>query len=953
MRPVKRETDTMKFTGERYVPEVRGNIELEHLHRYLQACEFAIGKDVLDIASGEGYGSAMLAHRSKTVIGVDISRDAVRHARGRYRLPNLDFKVGSCSEIPLATSCVDVVVSFETIEHHDDHHRMMQEVKRVLRPGGVLIISSPDKYHYSIEPGYSNEYHVRELYEHEFKELLATYFLNRAYFGQRIFYGSGIFPEETPTSFATYLSNQSGIVAVTGMPTPMYWIAVATDGEMPTLVAGVLEQPIEESDPLLAKSRLVADRESEIAYIKGSLVELENQQSILAREIAEIRPELIERERKVLDLEGERERFQKQLSDLRDSLQLLERDNSNLRSAISARDQKLTELQDNAASLQLRIFELESAVSKESERRIEVASEKDVLEKQMFDVKESVKDRNLHIFEIERCLRDTRDQLESVLLEQSKRAAQVASEKNSLNEQIFDLEELLKANNEQIMALGASLRDVKGQLEGTLSSKSWRVTRPLREARRLSKMAGTLLNGQISRATLKSKALYSLLPIDSKTKAVHRRFLSRYIPRALMQGARIPDDGTSLLLGKSRKEDFSLEMGIRYEGPVILRPCVLIVDHSVPQADRDAGSRTMMQIVEVLLAIGSDVAFWPMDQSFNPVYTPRLQALGVQVILGTEYQGRLENWMDKNGPSISCVLLSRPHIAAQLLEAVRRNTKAKIAFYGHDIHYLRFREQMKWCPEAKESLAREALMFEELEHRVWRDVDVIFYPSDAETDLVQDWLATNKLQGKAVTIPVFGFDDFHDEVTQPLESRAGILFVAGFGHQPNVDGARWFMTEILPLVRKANPRASLALVGSNPTDEMRKWAETQVHIAGFVSDSELRRWYQRSRIAVAPLRFGAGMKGKVVEAMANGLPIVTTTTGRQGLGDAKEFLPAFDEPSEFAAEILNLLDNDVLWLERATRARNFAKERFSRKRLRQVLELHLMRVHSDTPSHND
>ena len=162
----------MEFTGERFIPEVHGNIELEHLHRYLLACKTVAGKTALDIASGEGYGSAMLARTAHKVIGVDISQEAVSHAQAKYIAKNLEFRLGSCSKIPLDDASVDVVVSFETIEHHNEHEAMMKEIKRVLRPGGVLVISSPDKLEYSEKPGYSNPHHVKELSRGEFKKLL-------------------------------------------------------------------------------------------------------------------------------------------------------------------------------------------------------------------------------------------------------------------------------------------------------------------------------------------------------------------------------------------------------------------------------------------------------------------------------------------------------------------------------------------------------------------------------------------------------------------------------------------------------------------------------------------------------------------------------------------------------------------------------------------------------------
>jgi 2-polyprenyl-3-methyl-5-hydroxy-6-metoxy-1,4-benzoquinol methylase len=140
----------LPWTGERYVSQVTGEIQLEHVHRYLVAGEYAKDKDVLDIACGEGFGSAILARTARSVVGVDIAAEAVKHAAIRYRMDNVEFRQGSCSAIPLDSNSIDLVVSFETIEHHDEHLAMMVEIKRVLRPEGILIISSPDKKQYSI-----------------------------------------------------------------------------------------------------------------------------------------------------------------------------------------------------------------------------------------------------------------------------------------------------------------------------------------------------------------------------------------------------------------------------------------------------------------------------------------------------------------------------------------------------------------------------------------------------------------------------------------------------------------------------------------------------------------------------------------------------------------------------------------------------------------------------------
>jgi ubiquinone/menaquinone biosynthesis C-methylase UbiE len=247
--------DLMDFTGERFIPEVQGNIELEHYHRYLQAAELAEGKTVLDIASGEGYGSALLAVKAARVIGVDIDRDAVDHAKNRYQKDNLTYVVGNCADIPLPTASIDLVVSFETIEHHEQHEQMMLEIKRVLKPDGILLISSPDKRNYSDIPGFNNPYHVKELYDHEFKKLIESHFRHACYYSQRVVYGSLICSESLATTMVTYRKEREDIQCSSGLAQPIFWIALASEAPLPRLTCGIFEQPVEESESYLLKAK--------------------------------------------------------------------------------------------------------------------------------------------------------------------------------------------------------------------------------------------------------------------------------------------------------------------------------------------------------------------------------------------------------------------------------------------------------------------------------------------------------------------------------------------------------------------------------------------------------------------------------------------------------------------------------------------------------------------------
>ena len=173
-----------KWTGERLETFFVNSTTIEHLHRYFICEEIVKNKVVLDIACGEGYGSKLLSKNSKFVYGVDIDSSTIKKAVEKYDNKNIKFLTGSTSKIPLDDNLVDVVISFETIEHHDEHQLMIDEIKRVLKPDGIVIISTPDKSIYSDKRNYVNHFHVKELYYYEFRDLLEKNFKKINMYGQ-------------------------------------------------------------------------------------------------------------------------------------------------------------------------------------------------------------------------------------------------------------------------------------------------------------------------------------------------------------------------------------------------------------------------------------------------------------------------------------------------------------------------------------------------------------------------------------------------------------------------------------------------------------------------------------------------------------------------------------------------------------------------------------------------
>jgi len=220
--------ENSKSTGERLETFIFNKNTFEHLHRYGIASKFINGKIVLDIASGEGYGTNILSKYAAKVYGVDIDVTTINNAKKKYQVDNIEFLIGSSDAIPLESSTIDVIVSFETLEHHDKHHEMMKEIKRVLKPSGILIMSTPEKKNYSELTNFINPFHIKELYFSEFKELVQCYFAYTEFLFQTFFRGSLIIPQAADQSFEIFEGDYDSIHQLSDFPY-MYNIVVASD----------------------------------------------------------------------------------------------------------------------------------------------------------------------------------------------------------------------------------------------------------------------------------------------------------------------------------------------------------------------------------------------------------------------------------------------------------------------------------------------------------------------------------------------------------------------------------------------------------------------------------------------------------------------------------------------------------------------------------------------------
>lgn len=270
------------FTGERFLPNMSGGLELDHLHRYVAASEICANKRVLDIACGEGYGSYLLSQIAQSVTGVDIDHKTIQAAKDKYQKENLSFVAADCLKTGLPEQSFDVIVSFETIEHINEHSLYINELRRLLAPGGILIISTPNSISYNLGRETQNHFHLKELNLSEFKTLLEDNFKFVSLISQKNFYGSVCLPiDKTPLAAGfSYFTRESDEIHCNQETTPLYLLAVCSNDSNVTLSRSLYESQFRFNnvDALIGG---IKERDSEICKLKEQI------ENVLLNEIKE------------------------------------------------------------------------------------------------------------------------------------------------------------------------------------------------------------------------------------------------------------------------------------------------------------------------------------------------------------------------------------------------------------------------------------------------------------------------------------------------------------------------------------------------------------------------------------------------------------------------------------------------------------------------------------------
>lgn len=379
------------------------------------------------------------------------------------------------------------------------------------------------------------------------------------------------------------------------------------------------------------------------------------------------------------------------------------------------------------------------------------------------------------------------------------------------------------------------------------------------------------------------------------------------------------------------------------------KPHILIIDHYVPQWDRDAGSRTVFLYIKMFLKRGFAVTFWPDNLHEDREYSAPLQAMGVEVIYHADYVGRFPKWIAENGKHFDYALICRPHIAEKYIDEINSADDIKTIYYGVDLHCKRL--EASYALSKEENLLVEAAKWEKIERAICEKSDIALYPGLHEVDVVKTWV-TNDTTVLNFPITIFteteladGLANIEDGINRDPYS---LMFVGGFTHNPNIGGTQWFVQEVMPLLVKADARFNIRIAGSNVPEEITALASDNVTILGRVSDDELMKLYRTSAFAVVPLLYGAGVKGKVIEAMARGTPVVMTSVGAQGIEDAKDLAIVEDDAARMASLIITAAANRSNALLKAQAAIDFIRRWYSEEAVTTLLTPHMPELSRST-----
>ncbi len=1087
----KQEGDMVKFTGERYIPGKSDSLEMdiEHLQRYYTLGDIVKGKVIVDAACGEGYGSMYLANRASKVIGIDISEETINTAKKIYKRDNLDYLCASIDNIPIEDKSVDIIISYETIEHVDSktQHGFMSEIKRILKDDGLLIISTPNKEVYSDLFNYKNPHHVKEFNTSDFRFFLKSYFEHVKMYYQRFEVASLINSGEESyikvvNRDVTPIHNSKYLIAVCSnfdISISMSSIVYEKDRKYIKLIQRIIEtqneieklgawgkqldEEIRKRDELIGsqntrieelsvwgkmldeevinKNDILASQNAKIEELSLKAEALENENTTLNKLIKSIETtsehilddqeermqSLLEKEKeldniyrsrgwryllkaykledKIIPLHSKQREVLKAPYFMLKNLKLIVKhtNRENLKKFYSyAKKESPTQVLQHIksylnrykpiAKMELQIYDATDKYEKLSfvysshplvsiiipvynqwkytySCLCSILQNTAGIEYEIIIADDGSTDETSHIEDYAENVIAIRNTKNLGFLLNCNHAAKQARGKyimflnNDTNVQkdwLRYLVELIEKDS-KIGMVGSKLVYADGRLQeagGIIwkDASGWnygRLDDPEKPEYNYVKEVDYISGASIM---IRADLWYKIGGFDERFAPAYcedsdlafevrkHGYKVMFQPKSVVVHFEGISHGTDTGTGiksyqvKNRerfldKWEETLKTGQFDNGQNVFlardrsrnKKSILVIDHYVPHYDKDAGSRTTFQYLKLFTEIGLNVKFIGDNFYRHEPYTSALQQLGVEVLYGVWYSDNWKKWIKENAEEIDYVYLNRPHISIKYIDYIRNNTKAKVIYYGHDLHYLR--ELREYDISRDSEILKSAENWKKIEFKIIGKADAVYYPSQIEIDEIRKHIP--KVNAKAIPAYIFDITESTNEYIP--EDRKDIMFVGGFTHKPNIDAVLWFAKKIYPLVLNEIPNMKFYIIGSNPTDEVRKLASDSIIVTGFVSDEQLDKYYESCKLTVVPLRYGAGVKGKIVEAMFKQMPVITTPIGAEGLINIDKALVTAESNDEFANYIIRYYNNDNLLEELTKSAFNYVKKYFTKQ----------------------
>ncbi len=870
--------------GERFVPGHDGPaIHVEHLHRYAMAQEILRGA-VLDVGCGVGYGTRLLRRRTAPVTGIDRSPTAVAYARARFGAPGLDYVVADARALPFGAARFDGIVCFEVLEHLREQGEVLCELRRVLAPAGLLVLSTPNRPVYSEGRGYRNPHHQRELDAAELAALLGEHFAEVVVLSQRLVAGSLVWRPASPEHSGELLrlSGADELPATLRCdPNPMYLIAVcaAEVGMAGQRLAGTSFLPVrleafleEEADMArLHEGRTRARYEAVVADLRGRLAEFDARIRRLGREVEQVQAARA----------GE-------AAALGERLGAAEREREETRRAA------------------------EAAAGRAERARAELAAR----------------------------TRRIKGAARRLLGRERAAIANLRRQMASLQRQVAALERETAAAIGEREALVARLAGIEGSRVGRQFVRGWRAYRALRHVVVVGHAGARAALSRLrpiarppAGAVGAPPSLARLLAVPyllAFTAGVQLAAWSRRRRRRAAPAARAPARDRSarrprvLLISPYPIHPPHHGGGVRISN--LVRRIAAEVDLYLLvfiRGDDDPPQR------EALAPFAREVVF----QRWEPVLAADRRGLmppAARLFSSPAAAARVAEMLSSRGIDIlqleytelgqyGLPLFARVKVVLSEIDVTFRSRWRRRAIGLHR----RFPEDgafggsfADWMRQLRYELA------------VARRADQVHVMSEADAEYLAAYLPASK-RGSIRVVPNGVDTEFYRPPAEDAErQRERLLFVGNFQHLPNADALDFWLEEVWPLVRARASRAELTVVGANcPPRVLAYDGLDGVTVVGPAPD--MSPYYRGHRALVAPLRAGSGTRLKILEAMACGLPVVSTGLGAEGIAcTGGENILVAESPAPLAEAVLALLADDGLCSRLAAAARRLVEERY-------------------------